>query len=121
MKKILVLLAFMLTLNAADSSFTIKRESGKTTFSFTKENGIYTLSNKKTFDDNVKVIIIYKDESKKEDIEDKYSLRNGEDKYGLYYIYEQNSHDIVKLFEDLSKEKAIKTVHPNWITRIKVF
>ncbi|MBS9782768.1 MAG: hypothetical protein KGV43_03100 [Arcobacter sp.] len=119
MKKILVLLAFMLTLNAGD--FTIKRESGKTTFSFSKENGVYTLSNKKTFDDNVKVIIIYEDESKKEAIEDKYALRNGKNKYDLYYIYEQNSSNLVKLFEDLSKEKAIKTVHPNWTTHIKKF
>ncbi len=119
MKKILVLLALMLTLNAGD--FTIKRESGKATFSFTKENGVYTLSNKKTFDDNVKVIIIYKDKSKKQDIEGRYFLRNGKDRYGLYYIYEQNSSDLVKLFEDLSKEKAIKTVHPNWTTSIKKF
>ncbi len=119
MKKILVLLAFMITLNAGD--FMIKRESGKTTFSFTKENGVYTLSNKKTFDESVKVIIIYEDESKKEAIEDKYSLRNGKDMYGMYFIYEQNSFDIVKLFEDLSKEKAIKTVHPNWTTSIKKF
>ncbi len=120
MKKLLLALVFLSVSLSADS-FTIKRDSGKTSFSYEKKNGIYTLSNKKTFDDNVKVIISFKDDSYKKSIEKKYGLHNGEKFYAQYFIYEQTSNDIVALFAKLSKEKGIKNVYPNWNTRVSKY
>ncbi len=122
MKKILLAMAFLVaTLSAGE--LIIKRDSGKTSLSFKKDDkGTYILSNKKRFDDKVQVIIVYKNDSAREAIESKYAeLSNGKDRYGLYYIYDQNSNDVISLFSKLSEEKAIKRVYPNWTMSIKKF
>ncbi len=120
MKKILLALVFLgVSLNAGE--FTIKRDSGKTSFSVKKENGQYILSNKKMFDDNVKVIISFTDKGYKNSIEKKYSLKNGEVFYGEYFIYEQSSNDVIDLFAKLSKEDVVKNVYPNWNTRVNKY
>ncbi len=122
MKKILLAMAFLVsTLSAGE--LMIKRDSGKVSLSFEKDaSGSYILSNKKKFDDRVKVIIVYEDDSAREAIESKYDiLSNGKDMYGMYFIYEQNSDDIVDLFSKLSEEKKIKRVYPNWTMNIKKY
>ncbi len=116
MKKILsFLICLGLGLNAG--TFTIKRDSGKTSFYVEKKDGLYHLSNKKYFANDVKIIISFSNKKEKKSIEKKYSLKNGKKFYADYFIYEQNSNDIIKLFSKLSKEKDIKNVYPNWNTR----
>ncbi|MCJ8325840.1 MAG: hypothetical protein MJK08_01970 [Campylobacterales bacterium] len=120
MNKILfVLILIVATLGA--NELIIKSDGSKVSLSFEKKHSFYILSNSKKFDDKVKVIVIYKDDKYKNYIETKYNLLNGKNKYGMYFIYEQDSQDIIELFSNLSKEKNIKDVHPNWTISSKVF
>ncbi len=121
MKKLLLALVFLVvSLNAGE--LMIKRDGAKYALSFEKKDGLYVLSNQKRFDDKVKVIITYKDDKYKDGIESKYNLLNGKDKYGMYFIYEQNADDVIELFAKLSEEKNnIQVVHPNWTMSTKKY
>ncbi len=120
MKKIILALAFLIaSLNAGE--LMIKRDNGKVLLSFEKKYGLYVLSDGHSFDDNVEVIIVYNDDKSRKSIENKYSLMDGKDMYGMYIIYKQQSKDVIGLFAKLSKEKGIKNVYPNWTTRVKKY
>ncbi len=120
MKKILLVLA-LLAVSLGASELIIKRDGSSVELKYEKKGDFYYLSNNKKFDNKVKVIITYKDNRYRRYIESKYNLLNGRDKYGMYFIYEQNSNDVIGLFSRLSREKYIQNVHPNWIISSKKF
>lgn len=116
MKKILAFVFLAFSLNA--QSFDIKRDDMVVKFDYKFQNGVYILSNDKTFEPNVKVIIEYKNQNQRSKIEKKYNLQNAKILYAQNYIYTQ-SDNVVSLFKKLTKEENIQNVYPNWITKIQ--
>lgn len=114
MKKILI--AALMTVGLSASTINVKQDGSIIRYEYTKKENAYILSNKKLFENDVKVIIEFNDKSKKEQLEQKYNLQNGKVFYGNLFIYEQNGADIVGLFEKLANERDIQNVYPNWIT-----
>lgn len=114
MKKGLILALVVASLSA--NTINVKQHGTIFSYEYAKQENTYTLSNKKFFDSNVKIIIEFSEKSKKDDIEQKYRLLNGKVFYGNLFIYEQNENNLVELFDSLSKEQDILNVYPNWIT-----
>lgn len=114
MRKILIVALIAVGLSA--STVNVKQDGSIVRYEYTKKDNTYLLSNKKFFENDVKVIVEFNDKSKKEQLEQKYNLQNGEVFYGNLFIYEQSGVDIVGLFEKLANERDIQNVYPNWIT-----
>lgn len=116
MKKLLLLVALIVGLNA--SEFTYKKSGNIKKLSYEKKSENYLFSQKKSFKDNVKVIIAFNNKEERSLLENKYNLLNGKKFFASYFIYEQESNNIIDLFKNLSNEDNVKTIHPNWNTKV---
>ncbi len=118
MKKLILLAVVALGLNA--QGLTTKLDGKVKTYKCEFKDGKYFLNARKYFKANERLIIEFVDKSKKDEIEQKYNLQ-GEVYYGNKFIYDQKSKDVALLFKNLSNEKNIKSVQPNWTKVYKKF
>ncbi len=118
MKKLVLLAVIALGLNA--QSLVTKLDGSLKVYNCELKDGKYFVSKNKFFRSNERIIVEFEDKAKREALEEKYGLK-GEVFYGNKFIYNQNGKNIEKLFKDLSDEKEIKTVQPNWTKVYKKF